>query len=115
MSWQSVSGVTVSAVTDTCLAGLGQLVHTRFLSQRVFRVWSNTGFFSPREMSSPVQSDDDEVEEVEFVSVSNVYTLILFIYFFNQWVQRITIKKHYLTACVRTMTEPIVQHLDPAW
>lgn len=39
--------------------------------------------FSPREMSSPVQSDDDEVEEVEFVSVSNVYTVIfyLFIYF----------------------------------
>ena len=29
-------------------------------------------------MSSPVQSDEDEVEEVEFVSVSDVYTVILF-------------------------------------
>lgn len=26
-------------------------------------------------MSSPIQADEDEVEEVEFVSVSHVYTL----------------------------------------
>lgn len=97
MSWQSVGGVTVSAVSDTCLAGLSQLVHTPFLSHECseFGLQLNMFVFSPREMSSPVQSDDDEVEEVEFVSVSNVYTLIfyLFFYFFNQWVQRITIKK----------------------
>lgn len=26
-------------------------------------------------MSSPIQADEDEVEEVEFVSVSHVYTI----------------------------------------
>lgn len=59
--------------------------------------------FSPREMSSPVQSDEDEVEEVEFVSVSDVYTVILFfVCFFKSMGSKDHFKK------------PIVQHFDLA-
>ena len=55
-------------------------------------------------MSSPVQSDEDEVEEVEFVSVSDVYTVILFfVCFFKSMGSKDHFKK------------PIVQHFDLAW